>query len=125
MPARPARVRSLPDLALDDAIEGCARETLGALVAAHQAAAATDPMVRASFSRIARDEAGHALFSGAILDWATDRLGTRHARRLEDARRAELSVLAAEHEGEPDPALRMLLGLPSADRAQSLLAALA
>jgi hypothetical protein len=129
--ARPARVqraetshRSLSAIAEDNAIEGCVREAFGALVAAHQASAAQDPVVRAAFASIARDEARHALFSFALHDWARDRLGARASRGLEERRRAELEALRAVAV-EPSLGERVLLGLPDATRTVDLVAALA
>lgn len=62
--ARPLRTRF--KLALDNAVEGCVRESFGALVAHHQAAHANDGQVRAAMVAIAEDDAprralvGHA-----------------------------------------------------------------
>ena len=44
----PRSVRSLAEVARENAVEGCAGETWGALVAMHQAARAQDPAVRAA-----------------------------------------------------------------------------
>ncbi len=120
--ARP--VRALEAVALDDAVEGCAREALGAFVAAHQAERAADPVVRRVFRGIARDEARHALLSAAVLDWATDRLGARRARAIDEARRAELEQLGSMTDEVSQP-LRAVLGLPSAETARRYARALA
>lgn len=117
--------RRFESVAMDNAVEGCAREAFGALLAAHQAAATRDPAVAAVFEGIARDEARHALLSFAVADWASDRLTARARRRIDDARRAELDSLASGYEADPDPALRGALGLPDAERAQDLVRALA
>lgn len=50
--------------------EGCLGETLGAALAAEQAAQATDPEIRALLTRIAEDEARHAALSWRIVAWA-------------------------------------------------------
>jgi hypothetical protein len=61
--------------------EGCLAETLASVVAAEQAARATDPAVRAALLTIAEDEARHAELAWATVAWllrAGDR-ATRHA----------------------------------------------
>lgn len=116
--------RTLEEVARDNAVEGCAREAFGALLAARQSAAATDPAVARVFGAIARDEARHALLSYAIWDWTTERLDARAVRRLDDARREELGALQRRHEEDPEGALATALGLPSAERSQDMIAQL-
>ncbi len=129
--ARPAPVqrgeiapRSLVALAEDNAAEGCVREAFGALAAAHQAAASNDARVRAVFTCIVRDEARYALFSFALHDWASERLGARSAARLEEGRREELARIASEI-AEPGVERAAVLGLPDATRAAEMVALLA
>ncbi|HEY2366099.1 MAG TPA: ferritin-like domain-containing protein, partial [Polyangiaceae bacterium] len=59
-PSRPrvkrTRRRSVEAIAIENATEGCVRETFAALVAHWQALHARDPIVRAAYARIARDE---------------------------------------------------------------------
>jgi len=117
--------RLLEAVAMDNAVEGCAREAFGALLAARQAAAAHDPAVAFVFGGIARDEARHALLSFAVADWASGRLNARARRRIAEARRAELASLARGYEADPSAAVAEALGLPDAERAQDLAAALA
>ena len=119
----PTEPRSLVELAHDNAIEGCARETYAALVAVHQSRAARDPFIASTYAGIARDESRHALLSAAIDRWAAERLGARRARAVDDARRDAVAALTSE--AERDPRDRAVLGLPDADRAHALAAALA
>ncbi len=70
---RPA-LRSLEALAVENAVEGCVRETMGALFAMHQAASAADPHVRATMVSIAPDETRHAALGWAVAEWALDSL---------------------------------------------------
>jgi hypothetical protein len=51
---------------LDNAVEGCVRETFGALLAHCQAALARDPAVATALARIAEDETRHAELSWEI-----------------------------------------------------------
>ncbi|MCU0686523.1 MAG: ferritin-like domain-containing protein [Polyangiaceae bacterium] len=61
--ATPAAPRSLYTFALENAVEGCVRETWGALLAQHQAARAADGAVRFVSELIADDETRHAELS--------------------------------------------------------------
>lgn len=60
----------LAKIARDAAIEGCIGETLASLLAAEQAAHATDPAVKQVFSQIAEDEARHAELAFQTIAWA-------------------------------------------------------
>lgn len=127
--ARPADVqraehapRSLRDVALDNAAEGCVREAFGAITAAVQASEAQSTAVRATFAAIAREEASHALFSIALDDWARARLG---GRALADVRHEARARLARDLEAEASPLVRAALGLPDAGRAIDSLALIA
>jgi len=59
----PRASRDLFELALDNASEGCVRETFGALLAHHQALRAADEGIRAAMVTIADDETRHAELS--------------------------------------------------------------
>ena len=52
----PCRCETFETVAVENAIEGCVRETYGALVSFWQARAAGDPKVREVYARIAEDE---------------------------------------------------------------------
>jgi hypothetical protein len=114
--------RSLFEIARDNAVEGCVREAFGALVAVIQSQQAESASVRSSFTRIARDEAGHALFSLALDAWARDRVSPRECRALEDARYEARAQLEAALAVEAPPSSRAVLGLPDATRAVDALA---
>jgi hypothetical protein len=78
--ARRVPAPSLVELLEDDAVEGCVKETFGALLATWQAAHATDPSVRRTMRRIALDETRHAALAWEILGWGMSRV-TREERR--------------------------------------------
>lgn len=59
----PVTAPNLEALALENAVEGCVRETFGALCGGYQAARAADPVVRRTLAQITRDETTHALVS--------------------------------------------------------------
>lgn len=116
----PAMPRSLEAIALENAIEGCVRETYGAMLATRQAERATDPVVRAAMLRIARDETRHAALSWQVSRWLDSRLdeaGKRNVARAKQAAAAEL-IDALAH--EPEVSFADLAGLPSPAEATQL-----
>src|SRR5262249_806141 len=92
----PRKIRSLARIARENAIEGCARETFGALVATGQAEAARDPRIRKAMRTIARDETSHAALAWDVARWIEPRLRPATRARLAQARRDALSTLEAE-----------------------------
>jgi hypothetical protein len=91
-----ARPRSLEQLAVENAEEGCVRETFGAAVAAIQATHARDAGLRRSMQRIARDELRHAALSWRLAAWFERRLDADGRDRVARARRAAVAQLEAE-----------------------------
>lgn len=108
----PVPPRSLEEIAIENAVEGCTKETFGALVGAWQARRAADPVVRNVMHRIAADETQHAALSWEIDRWARSRLSDAGRERVEEARRAALARLTAVT-SEPEGALSRAAGLPS------------
>jgi hypothetical protein len=119
--ARPA-VSSLEALALDNVIEGCVRETFGALVAAHQAATAGDSDVATLMADIAEDEMEHAALAWRIDAWLAERLGDSFRASREVAARGALRELVAGATHPVDAELRAAAGLPTPAEATALLA---
>lgn len=111
--------RSLEEIAVENAQEGCVRETYGALLATWQAGAAGDVRVRAAMQRIARDETRHAELAWAVARWASTRLSRAAKRRVDEARREAVEALVAELAVEPAAELVDALGVPSARHAQA------
>jgi len=119
-PALTAPARSLEAIALENMVEGCVRETFGALVAHYQSSHARDSELRGALARIARDETRHAALSWELHAWLERRLDRSARARVEQARRdaaerlyAELATPAAD-----DP--ENLAGFPAPDTARSL-----
>jgi hypothetical protein len=121
---RRGRVRTLESVALENAVEGCVRETFGALMATWQAAHARDAQLRRSMRRIARDETRHAALAWAVARWAETRLGARALARIARARRAAARELVRAVSVELPAAAAREAGLPSARRARALAAAM-
>ena len=83
--------RSLEEIAVENAVEGCVRETFGALLASWQARAAADRHVREMMVGIAEDEARHADLAWALDAWTRTRLDRAARRRVRDARQAAVA----------------------------------
>jgi hypothetical protein len=120
-PAAPRR--SLRQLAIDNAVEGCVRETYGAVVAGYQARAAADPAIAAAMVDIARDEAAHARLAWCLHHWLAPRLSPTTRAEVATAAgvaRAELRASA----GSADKTLARVAGLPDPAVAHYMLDAL-
>ncbi len=117
-----AEPRSLLALALENAVEGCVKETWAALLAAHQAERAEDPEVRAMMAEIAADETRHAELAWAIDAWVRTRLDAAELAAIADARRAAAAGLRPCDEA-PEGWIRAL-GLPSRAREEAMWRAL-
>ncbi|NOJ94723.1 ferritin-like domain-containing protein [Corallococcus coralloides] len=113
--------RPLADVALDNAVEGCVRETYGALVAHHQALHARDAEVREAMVRIAEDETRHAGLSWDIDRWVCSRLSAPEQAALREARKRAVALLRAEVAAPLDSALVTEAGLPTPEVALALL----
>jgi bacterioferritin (cytochrome b1) len=100
--------RSLEDMAIENAIEGCVRETWGAIVAMWQAESARDRELRDVFRSISGDEARHASLAWAVDSWLSTRLDDAAKKRVVEARHAAVRHL---FEGD-DAEVHDVLGLP-------------
>jgi hypothetical protein len=116
--------RSLFEVALENIVEGCTRETYGALVAHYQSLHARDAEIRGVMERIAEDETRHADLSWAIDRWAQERLSDAERATLREARRQAVETLREEMDCALDAELIDQAGLPPPEVAASLLASL-
>ncbi len=117
--------RSAFAMALENAVEGCIRETFGALVAHYQAQAAESEAVRTLMRGIADDETLHASLAWDVAAWLEPRFSADERQQLHTARAHALQELRASLEREPSLAVRATAGLPAAREAKQLLSALA
>ena len=114
--------RSLEAMVVENAKEGCVRETYGAVVAGWQARTAEDARVREELGRIAEDELRHAELAWAVDAWAAERLTPEACQRVRAARLEafeEMEHLLARQ--EPDAMVVRRAGLPSRDAALQLI----
>jgi hypothetical protein len=115
-----APIRSLVAVACENAVEGCVRETWGALLGALQTQRAADPRLRAAMARIAPDELRHAELAWEVDAWARRRLGKRARGAVIEARQEAGRALAARADGAITDEAASVLGLPSKDEARKL-----
>lgn len=113
-------VRSLEAVALENAMEGCVRETWTALEACYQARWAKDPLIRRAMLEISLDELRHAEFSWALDGWARRQLDDKARARVDAARRTAAEELLESLSSERDRNLCIEAGMPPAETAQSL-----
>lgn len=114
-------LRTLEEIAIENATEGCVRETYGALVGGYQARHAGDLGVRSAMREVAADEARHASLSHRVHQWAMSMLDVDARARVLAAQRDAIIELTLACREEVDERLRALLGLPSSAVAQALL----
>ncbi len=116
--------RTIFDMAIENAVEGCVRETYGALVAIHQGRAAKDACIRKAMAKIARDEISHAETSWALHHWLVNQLDDNERAKVQSA---AISAIADLRDATGVPISRDLeeqAGVPSAARAAYFLDAL-
>jgi hypothetical protein len=116
--------RTLEDLAHENAVEGCVRETWGALLAAYQREHAEDTSVREAMQVIAVDEQKHASLAWRVATWAEARLDDEPREKIRRDREAAFDQLLAELEREPEASFARAMGLPSAPVALAMARAL-
>jgi hypothetical protein len=110
----PASSRGAFEIALENAAEGCVRETFGALIAWHQAAFARDPSVAAIMCGIAVDETRHAELSWTIAEWLEPQRSEGERRLLAAAREQAVQQLEREISADTLPALaREQISMPT------------
>ena len=121
----PARVGTLPPrdleaVASENAVEGCVRETYGALVASWQARTARDPAVRNVYAQIAEDELSHAALAWQVAEWLRPRLSSDGRARVEAVKADAVDTLMTELEASVDPELTQIAGVPATTAALAL-----
>ena len=120
VPRPEAPARSLEAIALENMVEGCVRETFGALVAHYQSENASDPELRGALARIARDETQHAALSFALHAWLERRLDRSARERVKAAQKAAAERLYAELAVPTANDERGSAGFPSPEAARAL-----
>ncbi len=122
-PRRARAPRGLVDVARDNAVEGCVRETFAALLAERQSLHASDPDLRCALAAIAADETRHAALSWAIARWADVELDEVARAKVARARQRALRTLRRQIAVAPPASLARQAGFPLLDEARALFAA--
>jgi hypothetical protein len=122
---RAFRPRSVYAIALENAVEGCIRETYGALLATWQSVHAQDPGIRRRMRTIAADETRHAALSWRVARFLENQLDARQRARVERARVKATRELLDSAMHEPAREIAGAVGLPSSAEAKRLLGAFA
>ncbi|HEY4122343.1 MAG TPA: hypothetical protein VGM56_30960, partial [Byssovorax sp.] len=107
---RRPRARGLVALAIENAVEGCVHETLGALTNAWQITHAADADVAALARTLARDELRHAAVSWSVAAFCHERLDARSRERV--ARAVRRAVERLRRPAKPACPAARGLGLP-------------
>jgi hypothetical protein len=115
---RATRARELEVVAIENAIEGCVRESYGALLALRQAEQAEDSEIRQAMIGIAEDEVAHAGLAWDVARWASRHLAPPAVERVARARAAAIRDLEREATTTIDPTTARAAGLP--DHAEAL-----
>lgn len=122
----PFTSRSLEAMALENAEEGCIRESLGALMAGWQARSAGDDEIRRIMAPIAEEELRHAELSWEIDAWASSQLGADARKRIHEARVEAMRTLRRDMDANhPSEELMVRAGVPSREATRMLLNGLA
>ena len=117
--------RSLRAIAVENAVEGCVRETFAALVATAQAERAQDPELRRAFRAIARDETRHAALAHAVDRHLQERLSPEDRALVERARHEALARLVDEAPIHLGDGARREAGIPEAGELRAMARVLA
>lgn len=117
---RPTETRSWLEFVKENAVEGCIRETFGALVATYQAQHATDTQIQRAMDLIAQDETRHASLSWRIANWAERHLSNEEKAHVRAMQLAELRKMAGRLAREDQPI--DAAGLPGRNESLRLLA---
>lgn len=118
--APPDGVRSLHAIALENAVEGCVRETYGAASACFRAIRAQDPLVRVAMESIARDECEHAELAFHVAAWIAPLLRDDERDAIHVAMREAMDDLVEQREHSLDDVQRLATGLPTAEERRCL-----
>lgn len=113
--------RALFEMARENAVEGCVRETFGAVVASIQATRAEDPEIARALSVIAEDETRHAALSWDIATWIEARLSPAQRAAVHEARAKAVTELRASLELAPSLGAQRVAGMPDAATAMRAL----
>jgi hypothetical protein len=100
------------DLALENAVEGCVRETLGVAYLAHQRAHAEDASLRAMADELYEEELAHAALSWDLIEVLEGSLDDAQRAQLRQAQERALTEVVDEA-ARMNETVRRAFGLPT------------
>ena len=113
--------RTLCDIAIENAIEGCVHERYAALQAHHQAHHAQAEELRTVFLRIAQEETEHTALAEDLHMWLMGQLTQQERNRVQESRKdAQKTLEKALLYKDDDPEMMLYLGLPCARKSYEL-----
>jgi hypothetical protein len=121
----PLAVRTPEEIALENVVEGCVRETYAALVAGYQAEHARDRELREAMISIAEDELRHAILAHRVQRWLAGKLDRAALARVAEAKARAVRELVREAACPVADELQRAGGLPSTAVACALVGELA
>jgi hypothetical protein len=113
-------LRTLDAMALDNATEGCVRETFGAMLGYYQAATAADAQIAALMHDLADDETRHAALALQIHHWVMPQLSAEVRAQIATACVEAARDLRRELDHQASDELCELAGVPDAVTAAKL-----
>ena len=120
----PSAPRSLVAFAIENAVEGCVRETYGVVDAAFRAHRAPTAELRAVYAEIAADEARHAGLAWDVAAWLQGRLTPPERTAVQEAMGAAQDELERALSEPCHPSLAEQLGAPNDTEAVAMARAL-
>lgn len=117
-------LRSLYDIALENAVEGCVNETFAAACGLWQSENAKLDVFREVIAHITEEEMGHAELSWEIHQWIMPQLSQAEQEQIRIAQVEAIESLVAEFKQESDPVVQQTFGLPTKQDAARLFAQL-
>lgn len=115
------QLRSLFEIALENAVEGCVNETFAAACGIWQHEHAEHEAFRAVMGRVAEEESGHADLSWKIHHWVMPQLSKVEQQHIYQAQQEAVAGLENSFKVENDQVLRLAVGLPDVADAARLI----
>ncbi len=117
-------LRSLYEIALENAVEGCVNETFAAACGLWQSEYAQLDVFRKVIGHITEEEMGHAALSWEIHQWILPQLSELQQDQIRVAQAEAVESLVNDFKQESNPVLQQAFGLPTKDDATRLFAQL-
>ncbi|MBK8454435.1 MAG: ferritin-like domain-containing protein [Thiofilum sp.] len=114
------RLRSLAEIALENAVQGCINETYAAACGYWQYATAEHEIFREIIGHISDEESKHAALSWAIHAWIMPQLTQQEQNTIRAAQSKAIAALKAVNTGDEYPLVMTALGQPSAHQCVEL-----